>query len=493
MSFFSTAFLIFIGVLFAVYFLAAKILPKYQWCVLLAASIFFYADSDPKYLVFLFISIAATWLFPLLMEKKAGRFKGICLALCLLVNIGLLIVLKYHNFFLRMFDRSVDWFLLPLGISYYTFQSTGYCIDVYRGGVCPERNFLKYALYVSFFPQISQGPIGTYQDLAPQFFKPHSFEYVRFISGLERLTLGFFKKIVVANNLAPFVNHIYQDYTNYTGFTIFTITILYGIQLYTDFSGYMDIALGISECLGITLTENFQTPYFSKSISEFWRRWHMSLGAWFKDYLYYPILRSSIIIKLGKFFKKNGFKKLSKYVSTTIGLLITWVVIGFWHGAAWKFVAYGLYHGSFIIANVWLRNLYKKAKNFLFIHEKSKLWALFQIIRTYLIVNLGYVLFRAGSLRTALSMYHIIFTKFFNCGFTATMANYGKANWILMSIALLFLLFVEWKEKYCQFSVWLNKKPIFIKWPILYFMIAFVMLYLFNQQANAMNFIYFDF
>lgn len=493
MSFFSSNFLLFIVVLFAVYYGIVRIFPEYQWCVLLTASVFFYAYSNLQYLIFLFVSIMSTWLFPLLMKKRGGKLKGLCLALCLLINIGLLIALKYHNFFLRIFDKHISWILLPLGISYYTFQSAGYCIDVYRGIVEPERNFLKYALYISFFPQISQGPIGTYQELAPQFFAPHTFTYTQFTSGLERAVLGFFKKVVVANNLSAAVNPIYDNFSVYSGFTLFFVTVLYGLQLYADFSGYMDIALGLSECMGIRLAENFQTPYFSKSVTEFWRRWHISLGEWFRNYLYYPVLRTNTVLALGRKIKRSGQKKLAKYTTTSIGLLVTWIVIGFWHGAAWKFAAYGLFHGTMIIMNVWLGNLYKAVRDRLHIQKNSKLWALFQMVRTYLIVNIGYVLFRADSFRTALAIYRIIFTKFFSGGFWITMAGFSRSYWILLGIALLFLLAVELLEERCGFLEWLDKRPLFIKWPILYFMIAFVMLYLFNQQADAMNFIYFDF
>lgn len=502
MSFFSFDFWLFFALLLAAYFLAGRFCPARQWWLLLAGSLYYYAASDWRCTGFLLVSILVTWGGPLLMERGRGfwaekRGRQLCLAFCLLVNIGLLAALKYQGLFEQLFRRGAGWSLLPLGISYYTFQSTGYCIDVYRGMAEPESNFFQYALYVAYFPQITQGPIGSYTELAPQLLAPHRFEYERFTAGLERVMLGFFKKLVVADNLAPLIAPVYADPALHSGAALLCATFLYGLQLYADFSGYMDIALGISEVFGIHLAENFETPYFSRSIPEFWRRWHISLGAWFRNYLYYPVLRSPAVLRLGKALRKKGKRKLSRQLTTSIGLLVTWAVIGLWHGAAGKFLVYGLYHGSFVILGVWLEDRYKAVRARLHIPEGSRLWAVFQGIRTFLLVNLGYVIFRAGSLSAALYIYKRMLTGFGGGSLWPWTAaeGFGRAYWVLMGLALLFLLLVELAELKTgtRFARWLNARPIWLKWPVLYGMAAFILLYLFDRPGDAINFIYFNF
>lgn len=426
------------------------------------------------------------------------------IALCLLCNIGLLVFLKYTNFFIRLLQGfslslvTLDWLVLPLGISFYTFQSVGYCIDVYRGMAEPEHNFFRYALYVSFFPQISQGPIGRYSELAPQLYKPHSFCYEEFTAGLERMLLGYFKKVVVADQIGIFVEQVYGAPANYSGILLAFATVCYAFQLYADFSGYMDISLGIGRCFNIQLAENFDTPYFSKSIAEFWRRWHISLGNWFRDYLYYSVLRSGWLTKLGRKISRGGHKKASKNITTALGLLITWTTIGFWHGAAWKFVAYGLFHGTFVILAAVLSEYYQKAKLVFRIREESAFWQGFQILRTFFIVCVGYVLFRSGSLRLALFTYQRILTRFFYDGCFNGILNSQCTipYWIFILIWLIVCFLIELLERKVSFADWANARPLPVRWAVLYVFILSVLYCLLctdTKTAGAGNFLYFNF
>lgn len=527
MSFTTITFIVFIIFSFSVYYL----LPlSFRWIWLLACSYIFYGWSDPTFLLFLLFSTLTTWLFPIIIgrvnsqqasvlssekgkaitkaqkkEIKIGfqRQKKLLLFLCLLCNIGLLSFLKYSNFFIGIFNtfgfsiKPLDWLVLPLGISFYIFQSLGYCIDVYRGVTEPQANFFKYALYTSFFPQICQGPIGRYNDLAPQLFKGHCFEYDSFVAGLERMLLGFFKKLVVANRIGLFVDAVFAAPWNYSGFIIVLSSIMYAFQLYADFSGYMDIAIGIGKCFGIRLEENFDTPYFSKSITEFWRRWHITLGSWFRDYLYYPILRSKWSANISKYCSKKNRKKIAAPLTTAIGLALTWLLIGLWHGPAWKYVLYGVYHGTFIVFAVLLGGTYSKLKNKLHIRESSRIWNLFQIIRTFSIVSLGYVLFRSESLKYALIAYKQIVFHFISTSTAQdTLFNniaFGKFYWILVFFLLLVCFTIELISVKQNIIQWLNSKKAAVKWPILYAFSLAIWLLTDWGITNAGNFLYFKF
>lgn len=527
MSFISFTFLGFIIVLFIGYYLIPK---RFQWIWLLVGSYFFYAYSTPLFAVFLLVSTVTTYIFPLQMyriterqaayfqrhknelsrdEKKVvkaqnNRQKKRLMAVCVLINIGILAFLKYSNFVIGITNSlglgisEIDWLILPLGISFYTFQSVGYAIDVYRETAEPQLNFFKYALYVSFFPSVSQGPIGRYNDLAPQLYKERKFNYDDFTRGLQRMLFGFFKKLVIANRIALFVNPIYNDVGNYSGLVIALATLMYAFQLYADFSGYMDIALGIGECLGIKLEENFKTPYFSKSIAEYWRRWHITLGSWFRDYIYYSILRSGWCMNTGKRLSKKGYKNLAKTLTTVVALLIVWLLIGMWHGASWNFILHGIYHGSFIILSVILAAPYLKIKKFFHINDDNFIWRCFQIIRTFFIVCIGYVLFRSASLEDAIGVYRSfafdIVPKFGTGYFSGIISNqFSTTQWCVTAIVLGMLFIVEVIDTKTSFQRWLFERKTFVKWTCLYILMLATLFMGCYGQGDASGFIYFQF
>ena len=496
MSFVSIKFFIFLGILYISYFLLGRFAPQKQWVILLLASYVFYSFASLRFVIFLLFSTVTTWAFPLLMGSHKDKSK-LWLLLCVLFNIGMLAVFKYTNFLItNSGGQKIDWLIMPLGMSFYVFQSVGYCLDVYWGIIEPETNFLKYALFVSFFPQISQGPIGKYSELAPQLYTPHSFNYSVWTTGLERTALGFFKKVVVADNLGLFVDKIYSSYDSSSGILLIAATVFYAFQIYADFSGYMDISLGIAQSMGIEMAENFETPYFSRSIAEYWRRWHITLGAWLKNYIYYPVLRSSAFTKLSKNLRKSGHKKAAKKLPTAIALLITWFLLGCWHGVTLNYIVHGLYHGTFVILAAVLGEYYAACCTKLRINTESTAWKTFQILRTFIIVNIGYVLFRSTGIKMAFTIYNRIFNNLIFSGWSAVLrTDFTASYWVIIAASLIACLLIELIEKKERFNIWLNRQKYPVKWGILYILIISVIFTkMFSDAPVASgNFIYFNF
>ena len=433
---------------FFVVFLGFYGVPKrFQWQWLLIVSYFFYGFASPIFLAFLLFSTLITYAGGLAISNVNGEkqlfqstakgsiqrdeLRRLCapfeskkrsiLLFTITLVLGQLVLLKYSTFLLHnavfltgvlgmKFVSPSFRFILPIGLSFYTFQAVGYCLDVYWENVQAERNLGRYALFVSFFPQILQGPIGTYADLAPQLSSPREFAYDNAVYGAQRALWGFFKKLVIANQIGVIIDPILADSSHQYGLTIAFTLALYSIQLYADFSGYMDIALGCSEMLGIRLAENFDTPYFSTSITEFWRKWHITLGAWFKSYIFFPLLRSRGF----EWFRKRAKKSKNptvKAIPTALGLLITWILIGLWHGAAWSYLAYGLYHGAFIIAATLLTPWYARMKSLFVGKRLSRCFVSFQMFRTFILVTLGYGIFRLANLHASATLFLHLFSK----------------------------------------------------------------------------------
>ncbi|MDR3355650.1 MAG: hypothetical protein LBO04_00470, partial [Spirochaetaceae bacterium] len=347
MNFNSWQFLVFFPVVWALYliFAARTRSGRFTRLLLLASSLFFYACWNPAYLVLILFSVTVTWAAGILMEGRTRTRKKLVLALSLILNLAILFFFKYYNFFAVTANALFAgiWpgaqgvfpalnVLLPAGISFYTFQALGYSIDVYRGTIKAERSFIAYALFVTFFPQLVAGPIERASSLLPQFKTNYQFDYDRVATGLKLAAWGMFKKAVIADRLAIYVNAVYGNPGMYQATALLLATFFFAFQVYCDFSGYSDIAVGTARILGFQLMANFRDPYFSASIGEFWRRWHISLSTWLKDYVYIPLGGS----------KKGKFRR-------NLNLLITFVLSGLWHGAAWHFVFWGLLHGLFQI------------------------------------------------------------------------------------------------------------------------------------------------
>ena len=525
MSFVSIEFFALLAGLFIVYFFLGKMNSRYQWTAILIASLIYYCSNAGFLSLYLIASVSVSWLYGITVKqvekkqeaalkaiqqsenskeekrnirKNSEHVKKVFLLCALLLLLGTLIVLKCLAGRFPVPEGRINWLVMPLGISFFSFLCVGYCVDVYRGTISAETNILKYILYVSFFPHIGQGPIDRYENLAHQLTEQHHFNKTDFISGTERMLIGFFKKLVIANNLRSFVDPVYKDPSSFSGFVLAFATLMYAFQIYADFSGYMDIACGVSKCLGIELAENFRTPYFSKSVAEYWRRWHITLGAWFRDYLYYPVLRSGFLSRITKKLRADGKKKLAQNISVTIGLLTTWLLIGFWHGTSWNYIVHGLYHGTFIILSTVCAHFYAKCREKSRINENSTVWKLFQVIRTFTIVCIGYVLFRADSLNTAILIFRRIVTEFCYDGW-----SYGLISdkldlfyWLFMLAGICVIIAIDLLERKESFILWLNRQKQPLRWGILYLFILsvmFVVVFSNVKEAGAGNFIYYNF
>lgn len=441
----SIRFVLFAALVLVAYYAVPK---RAQWGILLAASVCFYCMAGLRSAGYILVTAVSTWLAarrmqtlsarlklrlkaepPLSKEDKAALKRRIAarrraiLVATLVLNFGILCVFKYAAFALEQLSGLARLFggtgfsgtlrlIVPLGISFYTFQTMGYLIDVYWKKVEAQPSFPRLLLFVSFFPQITQGPISDYAQLSAQLFTPHAYSYEAFKSGAVRMLWGFAKKLMLADLLAPWVADVFANYDSYAGVTVLIGAFCYSIQIYADFSGYMDIVCGLCEMLGIRLTENFERPYFSKSIAEYWRRWHISLGAWFKTYLYYPIAVAKWNQRLGKRAQKRFGKYFGQTLPASLALVAVWITTGLWHGASWAYIAWGAVNGIFIIFSLWMEPVYAAARQRLHVSDGQWLWRAFQTLRTFFLVTLIKVLPEVGGLGRGLGLWKRIFTDF---------------------------------------------------------------------------------
>ena len=445
MAFTTLAFFLFTAVVITVYFLFP--VRKYQWVILLIADYIFYLYAGYKFAVFILFTTVTiyaaarkieslqlqskaklkentkTWSKEEKKAYKAGvkRRKNTYLILALVANFGILVFLKYSNFLAGGINQLLGHaaeggplpmlrLFLPLGISFYTFQAAGYLIDVSRGAVKAEKNFLKFALFISFFPQIVQGPISSFGQLAGQLTAEHKPEFVRFKLGLELILWGYFKKLVIADRAVIAINTLTEDYTQYTGTAILFIALLYALQLYADFSAGIDISRGIAQILGIDMVQNFRRPYFATSINDYWRRWHITLGAWMKNYIFNPVAISRTFLGWSKKMKQSRFGKtaagahIARVLPTSISSVIVFLVVGLWHGANSKYVAFGLWNGLIIMFSILMKPVFDKMCEVLRIKTESFAWRVFRIIRTFILVLVGYYFDIAPSFGGAMDM-----------------------------------------------------------------------------------------
>lgn len=421
MSFASAAFVGFAAVLIFLYYVVPK---KIQWAVLLAGSYFFYYFAGLDALAFIAVTTVSTYLVGLWLERrvraektyldalgdtvskdekkayreraKKKRFLILCAGLVL--NFGILAVLKYTAFALdgingliRSFgyksDLSVGWVIIPLGISFYIFQSMSYLIDVYRGKTQCERNFFRFALFVSFFPQLVQGPISRHKDLAPELYAPHKFSSDNFMAGGIRVAFGYFKKMVIADRVLVAVKAMVDAPDKYNGLYVVLLIILYSVQIYADFTGGMDITIGISRMLGIRLVENFDRPFSSKSTKEYWRRWHITMGSWFTDYVFYPLSVCKPMQKLSKFSREKLGKTVGKRIPVYLATIATWFLTGLWHGAGLNFIVWGLLNCLVILVSQELSPLYDKFHKACPRLVASRPYGVFMMARTFMLMG----------------------------------------------------------------------------------------------------------
>lgn len=478
MLFNSLDFALFLPLVFLLYWFVARRSLKQQNVLLLLASYVFYAQWDWRFLFLIVISSFVDYFASYGMTTTEDpRRRKLFLILSLLVNLGFLGFFKYYNFFAENFSQAFTLFgssieanrlsiVLPVGISFYTFQTLSYSIDVYRKKLEPTRDLVAFFAYVAFFPQLVAGPIERATNLLPQFRKSRSFDYSQAADGMRQILWGLFKKMVVADNCAPHVDAIFGAHADYSGSTLIVGAIFFAFQIYGDFSGYSDIAIGTSRLFGFNLMKNFDFPYFSRDIAEFWRRWHISLSTWFRDYLYIPLGGS-----------RGG---TSMRVRNTF---IIFIVSGFWHGANWTFVVWGalnaLYFLPLLLTNQNRRNLDVVAQGRIL----PSLVELGQISRTFALTVLAWIFFRAESLGHAFSYLAGILS----------LSTFSMPEVLprIPLLAIAFLLGVEWIQRDKEHGLELTKGPasISMRWGI-YLLLVFAILAL---GGNQQEFIYFQF
>ncbi len=487
MLFNSIDFAIFLPIVFALYWLIPSRLYKYQNILILLASYVFYGWWDYRFLaLILFSTLVDFSLGKLIYQETSVLKRKLYLILSLIVNIGFLMYFKYYNFFLENFIEAFSFFgnritsnslniILPVGISFYTFQTLSYTIDLYRKNLSPAKGFFAFSAYVSFFPQLVAGPIERATNLLPQFYEQREFDYLKAVSGLKQILWGLFKKILIADNCAEIANIVFNNSEEYSGSSLVLGAFMFTFQIYGDFSGYSDIAIGTSRLFGFNLMQNFAFPYFSRDIAEFWRRWHISLSTWFRDYLYIPLGGS----------KGNLFKKVRN-------TFIIFLISGFWHGANWTFIAWGFLN-AFYFLPLLLSN--KNRKNLNVINE-GKLFPSFKqflgILFTFIQTVIAWIFFRVESLTHAFSFISGIFSKTL---FSIPLIIEPDTGYSIFpkKTLLLIVLFVgiEWIGRKDQFAIETlgeNWKAIYRN--LIYYSIIFLIFWSFGKEQA---FIYFQF
>lgn len=378
-------------------YIACLLVPKrMRWVVLLVASFVFYALAGIKALLTMFLFSGISFAFGIAIEDSAvgsKRRRTLLVAVVLLVvawilAIKLCVASGYRNLIIA----------IPLGASYVSFSIISYLADIYWERDKADRNFLKHLLYILFFPKITEGPINKHKTLAQSLYEGQDLTYRNFCFGSQRMLYGIFKKLVIAERLSMITDGILSDLAGYSGCMIAAATVFAAIELYCDFSGYMDIVLGFTETLGIKMDENFRRPFFSRSTSEFWRRWHITLGTWFKDYVYTPLVMSGIVKKMGKWCRKKIGKEFGNGLMKAVALSAVWLLTGMWHGTGASYIAWGCWCGTIIILSTFLEGFYKKALAFLHINTKAPSWKLFQMFRTSAVFCFGIMLTRLPDL-----------------------------------------------------------------------------------------------
>lgn len=512
MTFTSDDFLLFVGLCFALYYAVPKKFKKYQWVVLLAASYAFYIASGLPQVVFIVASTALTYASTMLMQSIRNKNKAYVDSLgdevtkeekkelktktnkkvkrvqkaTIILHLLLLGAVKYLNVLLediQIISTSFNWdftapqfnMIVPLGISFFTFASMGYVIDIGRGRYEPERNPLKVALFVSFFPSIVQGPINRFDDVGFQLFEEHNFDYDRFLKGVELILWGFFQKLVIADRSSHIVDTIFSaDYVNYNGTQFFFAQFIYFIQIYADFSGGIDVARGVAELFGIEMPQNFQRPFFATSMSDYWSRWHISLTMWMREYVFYPIMLSKPVMGLSKKANKRFGKYFGKLVPSTIAPFTVFFLMGIWHGADIQHILYGFYNAIAVSSAVVLDPLNTKVKTLLKVNTEVPSYKLLGMVRVFLIGSGSRLLIKAPDLEAFGYMVEHIFTDMidfnfiFNINDTLYTVGLDEKNMTVLFIAFGIRIVISvLQENGMAIRDTLNKQNLAFRWLVL--------------------------
>jgi D-alanyl-lipoteichoic acid acyltransferase DltB (MBOAT superfamily) len=480
MLFNSFEFLLFLPFVFIMYW---HVFKKRRWqnLLIVVASYFFYGWWDWRFLILIAITSLLSYGCGLFIEeyKKHKHISRLLSAFNIIVNLSILGVFKYYNFFVENLDAlfehlgyHLDWgtmhIILPVGISFYTFQALSYTIDIYRGQIKPTKDIIEFFAYISFFPQLVAGPIERATRLLPQFQKERTFNYSKAVDGMRQMLWGFLKKLVIADNCAMIVNHYWEQYNCLSGFSLFILGVLFTFQIYCDFSGYSDIAIGCARLFGIDLMRNFNYPYFSRSIPEFWRRWHISLTTWFRDYIYFPL----------------GGSRCNKW-KIIRNVYIVWGISGLWHGANWTFVCWGLYHATLLaiynILGINTKHHHVAGYN----RSYPSLKEFMQISLTFFLAVIGWILFRSENITQSIDFFRcMVSNDFFN-----PHQLYGMKCLVMCAI----LIIVEWLQRDRQHTLQISGISLFekrwVRWTTYYIILLIIKSYTGVNQT----FIYFQF
>ncbi len=483
MAIISVSFLIFSTISVLGYFILPMKARAY-W--LLCASVFFYACFDLKYFCFLLFSVLSTYIAAILIRSRRIKARKTIVALTIVANIGVLFIVKFLNYSLSLLSLVLKVkytpvsIIVPLGIAFYSMQAVSYLVDVYKEKIQPEKKFFKYTLYMTYFPIIMQGPISRYDQLAHQLYTPHTFSFERLKSGMLLAMYGFFKKMVIADRAAVLVNQVFGKYSEYEGLEIFIAMLFYTLQIYTDFSGCVDISRGISEIFGIELINNFKHPYFAVSIKDFWRRWHISLSSWFRDYIYIPLGGS----------RKGELRKF-------VNLFIVFLASGLWHGVGFHYVAWGLINAIFQTIGELTEKIKIKIYDKLNIDRNSFSFNFGRQFVTFLLVNFAWLFFRADGfiaacrmLGSAVSVFNpwiLTNGKLFELGL-------DSKDWNVLIISVLILLVVSILQQRFSVREKLNKQNCLFRYIVYIIALLYIMIFgIYGPGYNVSQFIYMQF
>lgn len=484
---------------------------KFKYIVLLLASFIFFFLISNKLIIFLLASIVSIYLGANSLTKldnkmnevleltdkeerkniklKYKKKKKLVLLIVILFNVAFLFAFKYLRFFLTNTNIILDWlnidysfkiikFLAPIGISFYTLQAIGYIVDVYNGKAESEKNILKLALFLSFFPQIMEGPIARYDDTAKELYSGHKIEYKNLCFGYQRILFGFFKKLVIADRLNILVKTVFSDYLAFSGVASWLAVIGYTIMLYAEFSGTMDVVIGTGEVFGIKLPENFRQPFFAKNISEFWTRWHISLGTWFRNYIFYPVSLSKPMKKITSSARKVLGNHYGPLISGSVALLAVWLLNGLWHGAGWNYIFFGLYHFMMILMGSLTEGIVIKLCSKLKINRSNIFYRIFQSVKMTIFVFIGELFFRAPTLEIGFGMLKRMFTNFHIPKNELLSIGIDIQDYFILFLAIVFIFIIGiLREKNIEIREEISKKPIYIRWPLYYALIMSIIIF----------------
>ena len=528
MSFISMDFAFFVTLTLLLYYLFPG---KIRWCVLLVASYAFYGCNSFGDLAYIAVTTVSTYIGAAVIENRKLRqdryladnkgqlskeekkeYKAavkksqrLVLILCLVLNFGILAWLKYANISIAYFNfYRLKWFgatdfipfirvLLPLGISFYTFQTMGYLVDIYYGKYERERNFFRFALFVSFFPQIVQGPISRFGELSPRLYGENEFDFNNIKSGFYRIMWGLFKKLVIADRLSGYVSSVMSQKEYFPGAYILLAVFFYSMQIYGDFSGGIDVAAGVSELFGIKLTDNFERPFFSKSISEYWQRWHITLGAWFKEYIFYPLSLNKKIIRLGKIVRERGFESLGKRVPIYIPMFFVWILTGMWHGSESRFVVWGLLNFVFIVIGTELEDVSAKVVAGLRLKESGLIMKSYRAFKTFWLMSFLRLFDINKTPKEAFRAFRLIFSgwRIFDIHKVYEQLLLPREDFIVAVIAVIILFIIELIQRRKSLRERIFAMPRPLQWVILSALIVAVSVFgYYGPGYDASSFIY---